>query len=104
MAKGIASLTRQTKYYLGYQMSNVELEHLINQDVYLFIEKGVCGTISGIRNRFRKANNAYVPDYFAKEETFCIRDVRTLKVMIYIWMGYVTTSFSHSTSKDMVIF
>ena len=53
-------------------MTEVELELLTDPDMYLFIEEGLCGGISMIRNPFHKANNPYVPDYDPEQETFYV--------------------------------
>ena len=44
-------------------MTKVELEKISDDDMHLFIEKGMRGGISYINKRFRKANNEYCPDY-----------------------------------------
>ena len=45
------------------KMTKVELEKISDDDMHLFIEKGMRGGISYINKRYSKANNKYCPDY-----------------------------------------
>ena len=45
------------------KMTKLELEKISNQDIHLFIEKGMRGGINYINKRYSKANNEYCPDY-----------------------------------------
>ena len=53
------------------KMTKVELELINNIDIYLFIEKGMRGSISYIAKRHSKTNNKYMEDYdYNKESVF----------------------------------
>ena len=55
------------------KMTGVELEHISDIDMHLFIEKGTRGGISYIAKRHSKANNKYMKDYESdKEDEFII--------------------------------
>ena len=45
------------------KMTGVELEHIDDIDMHLFIEKGMRSGISYIANRHSKANNKYMENY-----------------------------------------
>ena len=45
------------------KMTGVKLEKISDIDMYLFIEKGTRGGVSGIAKRYAKANNKYMSDY-----------------------------------------
>ena len=56
-------------------MTGIELELISENDMYLFVEKGIRGGISYIAKRFSKANNKYMKYY---------DDKKTSKFIIYL--------------------
>ena len=48
------------------KMTDIKLELMVNIDMFQFIEKGMCGGISYIANRYGKANNKYMKKYDEK--------------------------------------
>ena len=49
------------------KMTEIELEHILDIDMHLFIEKGTRGGISYIAKRYSKANNKYMQSYDVNE-------------------------------------
>ena len=50
------------------KMTGIKLELISDNDVHLFIEKGMRGGISNISKRYSKANNKYMKCYDSSEE------------------------------------
>ena len=51
------------------KMTRIKLELIDDIDMYLFIKKGMRGSISYIAKRYSKANNEYMGDYDKSKET-----------------------------------
>ena len=48
------------------KMTDIKLELIIDIDNFQFLEKGMCGGVSYIANRYGKANNKYMKEYDEK--------------------------------------
>ena len=48
------------------KMTNIKLELMVDTDMFQFVEKGMCGSVSYIANRYGKANNKYMKEYDEK--------------------------------------
>ena len=48
------------------KMTGMRLEKIVDNDIYLFIEKGLRGGISYIAKRYAKTNNKYIKNYDLK--------------------------------------
>ena len=50
-------------------MAKIELELILDADMYLFFEKGMRGRVSYISKRYSKANKKYLKSYDSKQES-----------------------------------
>ena len=50
-------------------MTKVELQLILDADIYLFFEKGMRGEGSYISYRYNKVSNKYLKTYFQKQES-----------------------------------
>ena len=70
------------------KITKIELELILNPDMYIFFEKSVRGKISYISNRYSKVSNKYLKSYDPKQE---------LKHVIYLdannLYGYAMSTF-----------
>ena len=55
------------------KMTGTELELISDNNMHLFIEKGMEGVISYIAKRFSKANNKYMKSYYDCKENIRIK-------------------------------
>ena len=71
-------------YYLSAQglswdamleMAKIELEFILDPDMYIFFEKGRTGRNSYISNRYSKANDEYLKSFDSKQESKQITDL-----------------------------
>ena len=54
------------------KMSGIELELISDNDMYLFVEKRMRGSISFIPKRYSKANNKYMKSYDDSKPNKCV--------------------------------
>ena len=59
----------------------IELELILNPDMFIFFEKGTRGGISHISNRYSKTSNKYLKSYDPRQESKHI-----LNLIIYMVM------------------
>ena len=50
------------------KMAKIELELILDPDIYIFFKKGTRGGISYSSNRYSKANDKYLKSYGAKQK------------------------------------
>ena len=51
------------------KMAKIELELILDADMYLFFEKGLRGGVSYISKRYSKASKKYLKSYDSKQES-----------------------------------
>ena len=59
----------ELSWYALLKLTSMKLELFTDYNMYLFIEKGMRGGISGEMKRYCKANNPYLHDYEPQQET-----------------------------------
>ena len=52
-----------------FKITKIELDLILDRDMYIFFEKGTTGGISYISNRYSKAQNRYLKSYDPKEDS-----------------------------------
>ena len=52
-----------------FKMAKIELELIVDSDIYIFFEKGKRSEISFISNRYSKPNCKYLKSYDPKEKS-----------------------------------
>ena len=73
-------------------MTKVELVLIPDPDMYIFIEKGTRGGVSGISNRYSKANNKYLKSYQSKQESKHIIYLDANNLYVYAMSKFLPTS------------
>ena len=69
-------------------MTKVELEHISDNDMHKFYEKGMTGGVSYIPNRYSKVNNKYLKSYDPKQKLKHILHLDTKNLY-----GYAMSNF-----------
>ena len=94
-----------------FKHSGVNLELLTDYDMHLFIEKGLWGGISMVRQRFSKANNPYLKDFDGSKATSYIQYLdannlygwtmsQPLPIGEFKWLNKVDSLDIHSIQPD----
>ena len=73
-------------------MTNIKLELMVDIDMFQFIEKGMCGRVSYIANRYGKANNKYMKEYNEKAPSKYIMYLDTNNLYGWAMSQYLPTS------------
>ena len=85
-----------------FKMTKIKLELITDVDMYLFIEKGLCGGISYIANRYGKANNKYMKDYNKNEPSKYIMYLDANNLYGWAMCQYLPTGgFTWFTEKNI---
>ena len=84
------------------KMTNVKLELMTNVDMFQFIEKGMRGTVSYIANRYGKANNKYMKEYYENAPSKYIMYLDANNLYGWAMSKYVPTgNFRWMTDKEI---
>ena len=84
------------------KMTNVILELLTDIDMFQFIEKGMCGGVSYIANRYGKSNNKYMKNYDKKTPSKYITYLDANNLYGWAMSQFLPTgSFRWMTEKEI---
>ena len=82
--------------------TNIKLELMIDEDMFKFIEKGMCGGVSYIANRYGKANNKYMNKYNEKVPSKYIMYLDANNLYSWAMSQYLPTgNFRWMTDKEI---
>ena len=89
-------------HYFTSQMTNIKLELMTDVDMFQVIEKGMCGGVSYIANRYGKANNKYMKEYDEKEPSKYIMYLDANNLYGWAMSQYLPTgNFKWMTDKEI---
>ena len=84
------------------KMTDIKLELIIDIDMFQFIEKGMCGGVSYIANRYGKANNKYMKEYDKKAPSKYIMYLDANNLYRWAMSHYLPTGgFRWLTEKEI---
>ena len=84
------------------KMTNIKLELMTDIDMFQFIEKGMCGGVSYIANRYGNANNKYMKEYDEKAPSKYIMYLGTNNLYGWAMCQYLPTgNFKWMTDKEI---
>ena len=84
------------------KMTNIKLELMTDIDMFQFIEKGMCGGVSYIANRYGNANNKYMKEYDEKAPSKYIMYLDANNFYGWAMSQYPPTSnFKWMTDKEI---
>ena len=84
------------------KMTDIKLELMTDVDMFQFIEKGMCGGVSYIANRYGKANNKYMKEYNEKASSKYIMYLDANNLYSWAMSQYLPTgNFRWMTDKEI---
>ena len=84
------------------KMINIKLELMTDIDMFQFIEKGMCGGVSYIVNRYGNANNKYMKEYDERALSKYIMYLNANNLYGWAMTQYLPTrNFKWMTDKDI---
>ena len=84
------------------KMTNIKLELMTDIDMFQFIEKGLSGGISYIANRYSKANNKYMKEYYENKPSKYIMYLDANNLYGWAMSQYLPTGgFKWMTQKQI---
>ena len=84
------------------KMTNIKLELMTDIDMFQFIEKGMCGGVSYIANRYGNANNKYMKEYDEKVPSKYIMYLDANDLYGWAMSQYLPTgNFKWMTDKEI---